>query len=64
MGSQDSRPMVEISPMPALEARAEENLAIGSTMSTVVAMERRRPSVMRPILVSMSETHIHATTRI
>ena len=29
---------------------ADENLAIGSTMSTVLASERRSPSVIRPIL--------------
>jgi hypothetical protein len=29
---------------------ADENLAMGSTMSTVLARERRSPSVIRPIL--------------
>ena len=49
-GVHDSRPVLKIRPMPGVLERASVNFEMGSTMSTVVAIERRRPVVMRPML--------------
>jgi hypothetical protein len=44
--------VLKIWPMPGVSERGSVNLVMGSTMSIVAAMERRRPLVMRPMLVS------------